>query len=145
MGGPFSFGWPTSGRLVHENLTRGEEAVERGGKTGIDGHLHQDFDDLRLREADIQPGADMHLQLRHGMSQRRQSGDGRDFAAAEIEPRPRVDVTERELEQVSREVGSNVRQRVDDSLSGCSIDFSERALSARVTVVRVRMGRIEHG
>lgn len=144
MGGPFAFGGPASARHIGEDLARGEEAVEGGRETGIDGHLHQDLDDLRLGEADIQPGADMDLQLRRSIPERGQSGDGCDFAAAQIEPGTRIDVAERELEQISGEVGSNVGQRLDDSLSGCTVDFSERALSARVAVVRVRMIRMEH-
>ncbi|MGY4351941.1 hypothetical protein ACVWXM_008434 [Bradyrhizobium sp. GM7.3] len=50
----------------------------------------------------------MHPELRRGISERRQRGDRGDFSIAQAEVRAAVNVAERKLDHVSREVRSDV-------------------------------------
>jgi hypothetical protein len=50
----------------------------------------------------------MHFELRRGISERRQRGDGRDLSIAQAKVRAAVNVAERKLDHVSCEIRSDV-------------------------------------
>lgn len=54
-----------------ENLGGGRHAVERSREPRIDGHLHDDLDNLFARAPDVQRTVNVHLELRPGRAQRR--------------------------------------------------------------------------
>jgi len=47
----------------------GEQTIQGGRKSGVNGHLHDDFEDFFPCAADMQRGGDMHFQLRGRIAQ----------------------------------------------------------------------------
>src|SRR6266508_2639877 len=94
--------------VAREYVLRRRESVERGGKTGIDRHLNDDFDDFFACAADAERTANVHLELRARGPQCRQCRHRRDLAGVKVETGTRVDVAERKLDEVSGKVGCDV-------------------------------------
>jgi hypothetical protein len=112
---------------MFEHFLCGEQAVQRGWKSGINGHLHDDLNDFIAAQADIQAGLYVDLELGCRVAEGGESGDGRHLSAAEIETLTRINVAKRELNQVAAELGRDISQGVDDFLACFSVDFSECA------------------
>jgi hypothetical protein len=55
----------------------------------------------------------MHFQLRLGVTQRGERGDGGDFPAAQIKAWPGVNIAEGELNQIAGEVGGDIPRLSD--------------------------------
>ena len=68
----------------------------RGGNAGVNGHVHEDLDDLLAGNPHVERPGKMRPQLL-GLPQRGQQGHGDHGAVAHREPRPRPDVAERAL------------------------------------------------
>jgi len=100
-----------------------EQAVERSREAGIDGHLHDDLRDLFTAQADVQAGLDVNLELRAGIAERRQRGNGRDLAGSQIEAGAGIDIAEGELDYIAREIGRDVRQRSDDVMPSLAVNL----------------------
>jgi hypothetical protein len=113
-----------------KNFLSGKEAVERGGKAGINRHMHENFDDLFARDPNIQPGFDMHFELRLRISHRCQGRDRRDLALAQAKPFTRVNIAEGKFEYIGRKIGRDVGECGNHALAGLAVDFSECALTA---------------
>lgn len=101
------------------------QAIQRRRKTGVDRHLHDDFDHLVARHPDVQRALNMYLELRRCIAQRGERGDYRNLAALQIKARARIDVAERKLDQLAREVRRDVAQAVDDAHTGVTVDFPQ--------------------
>lgn len=86
----------------------------------------------------------MHLELRGGVSQCGERGDNGDFTAAQIQPRPGVNVAEREFDQVTGEIRCDVGQAVDDAFAGFTVDFPEFCQAA-LEAIRSRLMGLVHG
>ncbi|AMJ59173.1 hypothetical protein AXW83_01640 [Bosea sp. PAMC 26642] len=86
----------------------GKEAVQGSRESGVDGHLHENFNDLVAAKPNIEASLNMDLELRRGIAERSQCGDGGDLARSQIETWARIDVAEWKLDQVAGKVGSNV-------------------------------------
>ena len=102
-----------------------EQAVERGREAGIDRHLHDDLGDLVAAQADVQASLDVNLELRAGIAERGQRGNGRDLAGPQIEAGAGIDIAEGELDYIAREIGRDVRQRRDDAITSLAVDLIE--------------------
>ena len=89
-----------------------------------------DLDDLLARQADVEAGLDVDLELRRGVAERGQRRDGCDLALAQAEARPRIDVAERKLDEIAGEIGRDVGERVDDFLARLAVDGGKRAGAA---------------
>ena len=68
-----------------EDLAGGGDAVERGGKPGIDGHLLEDVHDLLARGAGGERRAEVMLERRGLRAERGQQGDGGQFTRHGVE------------------------------------------------------------
>ena len=124
---------PTGYRLVGVFADGDEEAAAVAGFR-INEYLawgrHLYLDDLVTAETDIQPRFDMNLQLRTGIAKRRQGGDGRNFAAAEVKTGTAVNIAEGKLEYIGREIRSDVGKCRDHLVSGFTVDLGECSLAA---------------
>ena len=58
-----------------------------------------------------------------------------DFARLEIKARTRVDISKRELDQVTGEIGRDILQAFNDALSAVSINFFQLFPSTLVTIL----------
>ena len=114
-----------AGLRHRKHFTRCSQPVQRGRKARVDGHLHEDFDNLFAGDADVQCGLQMHFELGCGVAQCRERGHHGDLAAAQVEPRTRVDVAEWKLDQVAGEVGRDVGETLDDALTGLTVDLAQ--------------------
>jgi hypothetical protein len=92
---------------MFEHFFCGEQAVQCSWKAGINGHLHDDLNDLIAAQAYIQASLYVDLELGCGVAEGGESGDGRHLSATEVETLTRIDVAEWELNQVAAELGSD--------------------------------------
>ena len=111
-----------------EHLFGREQPIERGRKTGVNGYLHDDFNDLVARQADVQTRLDVDFQLWSSVSERCQCRDGGDFTRPKIQARATVDIPERKLDEVAREVWGNVSEGCDDLFASSSVNLRECSL-----------------
>lgn len=121
---------PASAGSMPEHFLGGKQSIERRGKARVNRHLHDGLHDLLLREADVQARLDVHLELRLGIAHGRQRGNGRDFAGAQVESGAGINIAERKLQQILREVRGDVRQRLDDPLPRMAIDLRQDPAAA---------------
>jgi hypothetical protein len=56
------------------------------------------------------------------MTHRGQRRDGGDLAGAQIKPGAAVDVAERKLDQIAREIRRDVGKRIDDLFAGLAVN-----------------------
>ncbi len=75
----------------------------------------------------------MHFQLRLGVTQRGERGDGGDFPATQIKPWPGVNIAEGELNQIAGEVGGDIPQAVDDGLPAATVHALKYFLTGGIT------------
>ena len=100
------------------------------------------LDDFVAGAAHIQRRLDMDLQLRLRVAQGGKRRDRGDFARAQIELRPAVDVAEPELDQHAPEIGRNRRKRGDHAFAHLAVDLFQ-FLPALLVAVAVGAGGVE--
>ena len=113
-----------------KHVLGGGQPVKSGRKTSIDGHLHQDLDDLFAFETDIQSRFDMDLELWDGISHGGERCDAGNFSRAKIETRAAVDIAEGKFKEVGGKIGRNIGERRHDLVACLTVDLCERALAA---------------
>src|SRR5215510_5509847 len=98
-----------SDRTLDEDFANCCETVERGGESGIHGHLHDNFDNLLRRTPDVQSRVDMDPKLRTRVTHRRQGTHHCELTLPKPQSRSRVDVPEGEFDQVRGELWERFR------------------------------------
>ena len=74
--------------LMRKDFLCREQAVECGWKAGIDGHLHDHFDDFLLGTADVAGSMKMHFQLGNSIAHCCERRDHGELPGPEIESWP---------------------------------------------------------
>ncbi len=122
-------GFPKALNATFAARAGGEGGVERFGEAAVDRAVEQGLADLLSADADVERGADVDLELGLAAAQGGEGTEGDQLAAARIEARPVVDVSEGEGGDVVAHGRADVRQRVDDGLAAVAVDAHQHILS----------------
>lgn len=79
-------------------------------------------------------GVHVHPKLRHSVTEGTQRRDSGEFAFAQAQPLARIDVTERELNYVAREIGKGFRQLLYNRQARGAVYGSQHCGAAFVAV-----------
>lgn len=109
--------------MLRKNLLCCKHSVQRRRESRIHTHLQDRLDNLLARQAHIQSGSDVHLELRRRIAERSQRSDGRQFPLLQAQARPRVDIPEAELDDVATKVGADISKRLHHALTRRAVDF----------------------
>jgi hypothetical protein len=92
------------------------------------------LDDLAGSESDVQPRVEVDLQPRFRAAECRERRDGDELSLAQVEPWAPIDLAEREFDDVSTKVWSDVFEALDDAFTALGVNLHEALPTALETL-----------
>jgi hypothetical protein len=99
-----------------------EDGVEGFGKSAIDRGVSEGLDNFARRQADVECGVEVNLELRFAAAQCGKDAQGDELPLRRREAGAGVDIAEAEGNDVPGQGRRNVGQRIHDALAARSVD-----------------------